>query len=155
MFVGIWDTIWGAIKGVINAMITAINGLWSGIVSVIQGIANGIGGLVEAIGNVFGQDWGWNVDWADVPTIPMLATGGYVAANTPQLAVVGDNRHEGEIIAPESKIAEAVAAGVSSALSQMGPSGGSQTIIVELEGEEVGRAQADYDRRQLARSNGY
>lgn len=155
MFVGIWDTIWGAIKGVINAMITAINGLWSGIVSVIQGIANGIGGLVEAIGNVFGQDWGWKADWADVPTIPMLATGGYVAANTPQLAVVGDNRHEGEIIAPESKIAEAVAAGVSSALSQMGPSGGSQTIIVELEGEEVGRAQADYDRRQLARSNGY
>lgn len=154
-FVGIWEAIWGAIKGVLNSMIGAINGLWSGIVGVIQGIANGIGGLVEAIGNVFGQDWGWKVDWADVPTIPMLASGGYVAANTPQLAVVGDNRHEGEIIAPESKIAEAVAAGVSAALSQIAPSGGSQTVIVELDGAEVGRAQVDYDRRQLARSNGY
>jgi len=154
-FVGIWEAIWGAIKGVLNSMIGAINGLWSGIVGVIQGIANGIGGLVEAIGNVFGQDWGWKVDWADVPTIPMLASGGYVAANTPQLAVVGDNRHEGEIIAPESKIAEAVAAGVSAALSQITPSGGSQTVIVELDGAEVGRAQVDYDRRQLARSNGY
>ncbi len=95
------------------------------------------------------------VDWADVPVIPKLASGGYVAANTPQLAVVGDNRHEGEIIAPESKIAEAVAAGISSALSQANLSGESQTIIVELDGEAVGRAQADYDRRQLARSNGY
>jgi hypothetical protein len=44
-----------------------------------------------------------------VPQIPMLANGGYVAANTPQLAVVGDNKREGEIIAPESKITEAVA----------------------------------------------
>lgn len=154
-FGGIWDAIWGIIKGVVNLSIDAINGLWKGIVGVIEGIANGIGGLVEAIGNVFGQDWGWKVDWADVPVIPKLASGGYVAANTPQLAVVGDNRHEGEIIAPESKIAEAVAAGISSALSQVNLSGGSQTIIVELDGEAVGRAQADYDRRQLARSNGY
>ena len=154
-FGGIWDAIWGIIKGVVNLSIDAINGLWKGIVGVIEGIANGIGGLVEAIGNVFGQDWGWKVDWADVPVIPKLASGGYDAANTPQLAVVGDNRHEGEIIAPESKIAEAVAAGISSALSQVNLSGGSQTIIVELDGEAVGRAQADYDRRQLARSNGY
>lgn len=154
-FVGIWDAIWGAIKGVINSIIGAINALWTGVVSVIAGIANGIGGLVEAIGDVFGQDWGWKADWADVPKIPMLASGGYVAANTPQLAIVGDNRREGEIIAPESKIAEAVAAGISSALSQVNLSGGSQTIIVELDGAEVGRAQADYDRRQLARSNGY
>lgn len=154
-FVGIWEIIWGAIKGVLNQMISAINSLWSGIVSVIQGIVNGIGGLVKAIGSVFGQDWGWKVDWADVPAIPMLASGGYVAANTPQLAVVGDNRREGEIIAPESKIAEAVATGVSTALSQINPSGGSQTVIVELDGAEVGRAQVEYDRRQLARSNGY
>lgn len=153
-FGGIWDAIWGVIKGVINLLIDAINGLWTGIVGVIQGIANGIGGLVEAIGNVFGQDWGWKVDWADVPVIPKLASGGYAAANTPQLAVIGDNRREGEIIAPESKIAEAVAAGLSSAMSQVNFSGGTQTIIVELDGEAVGRAQADYDRRQLARSNG-
>ena len=45
------------------------------------------------------------------PQIPHLAQGGYVAANTPQLALIGDNKREGEIVAPESKIAEAVAAG--------------------------------------------
>jgi hypothetical protein len=33
-----------------------------------------------------------------------LAQGGYVKANTPQMAVIGDNKREGEIVAPESKL---------------------------------------------------
>lgn len=39
-------------------------------------------------------------------SIPYLAHGGYVRANTPQLAVIGDNRHQGEIVAPEDKLQE-------------------------------------------------
>ena len=39
-----------------------------------------------------------------VPKLPLLAQGGWVGKNTPQLAVVGDNRHEGEIVAPDSKL---------------------------------------------------
>ncbi len=38
------------------------------------------------------------------PQIPYLAQGGWLKANNPRLAVVGDNKHEGEIVAPESKI---------------------------------------------------
>lgn len=37
--------------------------------------------------------------------LPRLAQGGFVRANTPQLAIIGDNRHEGEYVAPESKLA--------------------------------------------------
>lgn len=36
--------------------------------------------------------------------ISLLAQGGYVERNTPRLAVIGDNRREGEIVAPESKL---------------------------------------------------
>ena len=36
--------------------------------------------------------------------LPRLAEGGYVKANTPQLAMIGDNRHQGEVVAPEDKI---------------------------------------------------
>ncbi len=36
--------------------------------------------------------------------IPRLAQGGWVAANNPQLALIGDNKREGEIVTPESKI---------------------------------------------------
>lgn len=37
-----------------------------------------------------------NVSW--------LAQGGYVEKNTPRLAMIGDNRHYGEIVAPEDKM---------------------------------------------------
>lgn len=37
-------------------------------------------------------------------SIPHLAEGGYVKKNTPQLALIGDNRHQGEVVAPEQKL---------------------------------------------------
>jgi len=39
--------------------------------------------------------------------VPMIAIGGYVRTNQPQLAMIGDNRHEGEIVSPESKFQSA------------------------------------------------
>lgn len=39
-------------------------------------------------------------------SIPHLAQGGYVKKNTPQLAMIGDNRHFGEVVAPENKLQE-------------------------------------------------
>lgn len=36
--------------------------------------------------------------------VPKLAQGGYVKKNTPQLAMIGDNRHQGEVVAPENKM---------------------------------------------------
>lgn len=46
--------------------------------------------------------------------VSKLAKGGYVEKNTPQLAMIGDNRHQGEVVAPEGKLkamADAAAAG--------------------------------------------
>ena len=44
-----------------------------------------------------------NYPW---PTVKWarLAQGGFIRKNTPQLAVVGDNRHQGEYVAPEKKL---------------------------------------------------
>ena len=38
--------------------------------------------------------------------ISMFAEGAYVKANTPQLAIIGDNLHQGEYVAPEGKLYE-------------------------------------------------
>lgn len=59
--------------------------------------------------------------------IPYLASGGWLPANAPQLAVVGDNKREGEIVAPESKIREQV----KQAISEMG-GGMMGTIRLEI-----------------------
>ena len=55
--------------------------------------------------------------------LPKLAQGGYVKANTPQLAVIGDNKREGEIVAPESKL---------KAMAQEVAGNGNQQIVTLL-----------------------
>ena len=115
IFDGIKDGIVTAFKAVVNALITGINKV---VALPFEGL-NGILDKIEGISILGAKPFGW-LDWrAPVPQIPHLASGGYVNANTPQLAVIGDNKHEGEIVAPESKIAEAVAHGFAAVMAQM------------------------------------
>lgn len=59
-----------------------------------------------------------------LPDIHPLAEGGWVGKNTPRLAVVGDNRHEGEIVSPESKL-KAMATQVA---QEVGSAGNAQIV---------------------------
>jgi hypothetical protein len=53
-----------------------------------------------------GGSLGFNLPmWNDI-SLPRLANGGYVPRNSPQLAMIGDNRTQGEIVAPEGKLLE-------------------------------------------------
>ena len=51
-----------------------------------------------------GKRFGFNLPEVSFGKIPYLAQGGYVKPNTPQLAMIGDNRHQGEVVAPEDKL---------------------------------------------------
>ncbi len=53
-----------------------------------------------------GKSWSMNIPKMNTVALPRLAQGGYVKANSPQLAMIGDNRHEGEIVTPENKMYE-------------------------------------------------
>ncbi|WP_296117630.1 hypothetical protein [uncultured Eubacterium sp.] len=59
--------------------------------------------------------------------IPHLAQGGYVKANTPQLALIGDNRHQGEVVAPENKMIE-----MARKAAELSGGGGADAEIVSL-----------------------
>ena len=54
-------------------------------------------------------------------SVPAFASGTYIKANTPQLAIIGDNKQEGEFVAPESKLLEMakIAAGESGGKEQI------------------------------------
>ena len=118
VFGSIWEGIKNVFKTVLNTIIDFANKMISGIWPVLSRLANALSGVAGWIGGLFGQNWGFSLP-EKPPTIPRLAQGGYLEANTPRLAIVGDNKREGEIIAPESKIAEAVAAGMSAVLSRI------------------------------------
>lgn len=108
--VKVWDGIKNAIRNTVNGIIDIVNGM-------IAGVCAGINAILRAVSSVAGK-LGFDISpHVTPPQIPHLAQGGYVAANTPQLALIGDNKREGEIVAPESKIAEAVAAGMAGGLN--------------------------------------
>lgn len=103
IFMGIVDGILDGFKAVVNAIIDGIN-------AVIAVPFDGINWALNKIKNIsiLGvEPFKW-IKTIDTPQIPHLAQGGYVEPNKPQTVVVGDNRHEGEIVSPISKMQEAV-----------------------------------------------
>lgn len=107
-FDGIFSGIADIAKGPINMVIGLINGLLSGMQRGINAVVKGINKLSFKVPNwvpgIGGEDFGFNLQEANFSKIPYLAQGGYVKPNTPQLAMIGDNRHQGEVVAPEDKL---------------------------------------------------
>lgn len=121
----------GIKDGISSVFKTVVNGLIGGINKVIATPFNAINNLLNKIRDVsvagfqpFKSFIKYNA--LSVPQIPKLAQGGWVDANNPQLAIVGDNKREGEIIAPESKIREQV----KQAIAEMGAMG--QKFVMDL-----------------------
>ena len=96
----------GITEGILGTFKTVVNGIIGGINRVITIPFNGINGILDGIRgiSVMGvSPFAW-IGRISTPQIPMLAQGGFVKANTPQLAMIGDNKHYGEIVAPENKM---------------------------------------------------
>ena len=122
-----------SIKGVFNGITSFLSGVftnnwrraWNGVKSIFSNIVGGFANIFKAplnamIGGVNAMIGGLNKvkipDWVpvvggkgiNIPKIPKLAQGGYVGPNQPRLAMIGDNRHYGEIVAPENKLEDMV-----------------------------------------------
>ena len=152
IFGGIWDALAVIIKTPINLIIGMLNNM-------IDGINNLNFTMPEWVPIVGGKSLGFTI-----PEIPMLAEGGYVGPDAPQLAVVGDNKHHGEIVAPENKLNEAVAANVRPVLTAIqqlmnvlvsqGQSGGDITIPIYLDGSLLDEYVVTAQDRRTLRSGG-
>lgn len=124
-----WDGIWASIKGIINMII-------GGVENMANRVIDGINAMIDAVNEVADKVPGIGADLIpNIPNInlPRLAQGGFVRANTPQLAMIGDNRHHGEIVAPEDKMQAMVDRAVALA-SQNGSSGMSEQYLSIMAG---------------------
>ena len=125
-----WDGIWADIKGIINMII-------NGVESMANRVIDAINAMIDAVNEVADKVPGIGADFIpNIPNIhlPRLAQGGFVRANTPQLAMIGDNRHYGEIVAPEDKMQAMVdrAVALASQTSSNGMSEQYLSIMVDL-----------------------
>lgn len=172
----------GNLKTVLNGLITFITGVfsgnwrqaWEGVKTIFKGVFDMLANIVKVALNavirsvnslqftapdwvpgIGGQRFGFN--------IPYLASGAYVPPNAGEfMAVLGDNKREGEFVAPESKLQEAV-------VNAMRMAGGSRddeilsalnTLIAVVKAKptgitkkQVGAAAVDYINEETVRTN--
>lgn len=108
IFGGVFDSLIALVKAPLNAVIDLINGLMDKLNSGLSAIENAFSFSYDFKNPITGtRHYGhYGMSLPRVPTIPHLAQGAYVKPNTPQLAMIGDNLHQGEVVAPENKLRE-------------------------------------------------
>lgn len=129
-FLDLKDGIIEAFKAIPNAVKTAINY----VIDLINGMINTINKINIEIPNPFGEPTqvGFNI-----PNIPMLANGGYVGPNSPQLAVIGDNRHYGEVVANDKQLSDLGNTIINGVVNALGNISGNNPIYLTVNvGEE-------------------
>lgn len=108
-----------ALKIPVNGLIGMLNRMLTAIEKTVNFASNALNKLNVKIPSwvpgVGGKKLGFQIPTASIARIPYLADGGYVARNTPRLAVIGDNKRYGEIVAPEDKLQKMVDLAVSKA----------------------------------------
>lgn len=120
-FHGNWKQAWSGIKdifkGIFDSLVTLAKTPLNAVIDIINSLMNKLNSGLSAIESAFSFSYDftnpitgtrhyghYGMSLPRVPTIPHLATGGYVKPNTPQLAMIGDNLHQGEVVAPEDKM---------------------------------------------------
>ena len=102
--------IWNGIKGIINTILSGVEKMANGVINAINGMINALNSISfdipDWVPEIGGNSFGLHIPNIHNVSIPKLAEGGFVKANTPQLAMIGDNRHYGEVVAPENKLEE-------------------------------------------------
>ena len=100
----------GIKDGIVKAFTTVVNAIIKGINKVVSIPFDGINWALKKIKSIdiLGvKPFNW-IKTISVPQIPLLAQGGWFDRGNPQLAIVGDNTREPEIVTPESKIYDQV-----------------------------------------------
>lgn len=152
IFSGVVTGITNVFKNIVNCILDGINKVIRVPFDTINGLLNTIRTIdIPIIGQPFLGLWGKNP--LPVPQIPKLAEGGYVGANQPQLAMIGDNKRYGEIVAPENKMLDMINTALQMQRDQGSASGIRQiisllkqliTLIANL------NLSVDIDRKKLA-----
>ena len=120
-----WKKAWNGVKTILKSVFNGLSNIVKAPLNLIIGMVNSmLSGIFDGVNQVIkkvnklsfkvpdwvkgigGETFGFNLKTIDASgmKIPLLANGGYVKANTPQLAMIGDNRHQGEVVAPDDKL---------------------------------------------------
>lgn len=110
IFKGVFETLTGIAKGVVNGIILVVNTLISTLYRILAAVVNGIGSIFGSIASALGfEDMGFSIPKTP-PQIPYLADGGVAVKATP--AVVGDGDESEAILPLNTKVFSEIAKGI-------------------------------------------
>lgn len=144
----IGDSMSGAVKAGINGVLRSVENIVNKFIKMINGALD----VINAIPGV-------NISKLNTLNVPKLAQGGYVKANTPQLAMIGDNKTQGEIVAPEDKMLDMILTALKMFKDQddkpsNGNDDGDIIVNVTVDGEIVQRQIRKRNERLALATNG-
>ena len=110
----------------------SIETILSGVTPLVVALAEAVAALAEALSELinvahgidYGNRFGGQLRAARSGRINGFASGGVIEPNSPMLALVGDNTHEREVIAPRSELVSAAM----EAISRSGGAGGGKIV---------------------------
>ena len=131
-----------AVKDEISAELNEINNeAKKGVNEINNTLSNINFGGAGNFSNVFGKSSAISY------SVPHLAKGAVIPPNKQFLAVLGDQKSGTNVEAPLSVIEQAVA----NVLGQQGSNGGNSTVVLQIDGRELGRAVVEQGNRENRR----
>lgn len=117
-FTGMGAVVTEAFRGIWDFAVKAVNGIIGCVNGLIRGVTAAINLVVEALNRIHldipdwvpgygGRTLGFHLDTLPAPQIPYLATGAVIPANSPFLAVLGDQKRGTNIETPLETMVEA------------------------------------------------
>ncbi len=109
-----------------------------------QTVGSWISGAAEKVGNWASNAWdsvksGASKAWSTVKGWFGLANGGYIGANNPTPVVIGDNKREGEIVSPISKMRNTVLDALKMFVGSANVGTAQPATISQMSGDTVNR----------------
>lgn len=142
---GVFNGIIGFVEGLINKAISAIN--W--LIDQLNKISFDVPDWVPGIG---GRNFGFNISRVQEVRLPRLANGAVIPPNQQFAAILGDQRSGKNLEAPAGLVRQMVMEGMQAAMAQGNwGNSGNQTIILEVDGREWGRATVKFGGAEYQR----
>lgn len=166
-FKSAWNNIWSFLKGILNNIIGGAEKMINGLIKAINGMVTALNKLSfnapDWVPGIGGKKFGFDLKKVNQVSLPRLAQGGYVKANQPQPVIVGDNKTQGEIIAPEGKMLSVMLEALETFFSRLQQSGyrastadgvGDIVIPIYLDGSLLDEVIVSAQQRRNIRSGG-
>ena len=138
-FKSIQDSISGSFKTMINGMITGVNNSIANPFTTLKNLISSMKNMTVGDSKIFA-----NLPTINVPKIPKLAQGAVLPANSPFLAVVGDQKQGTNIETPLDTMIEAFRI----AMQDFGGTNNNQPIVLTLNGKQVAQAVWDEENKR-------